>query len=363
MGGKGSKPPPAPNYSQMSKEQAVLDRNALTNTTYSNRPDQYNPWGSTTWGTEKVIDPATGEEVTKWTQTEKLDPQLQGSLDNQKRLMHHRAYWADSMKGELKGMTAPVDYDQFMKFRGVPGVDEYRQKSEDAAYNRSISRLDPRFEQADQALEVKLRNQGLAPGDEAYDAAMDNYAREKTDAYQTAQDEAVQAGRAESQLGFGQQQSQQAQEANLRQQQIVEFLRQRGQPLDDINALLAGQGIQPASGQSGGFSTAGSQQAPNMIQAAQAQYGAEQDRYSARQAQRQGMMSGMVSLAGAAMMSDRRLKRNIVNIGTWQGYPLYTFEYLWGETAVGVMSDEVNQSAVVRMPNGYDAVIYSKVGV
>ena len=363
MGGKSSAPPPAPNYSQIAGEQAVLDRNALTNTTYSNRPNQNSPWGSTTWGTQAVRDPATGEMVTRWTQNDKLDSRLQAGLNNQFGMIAGRSGMAQNKMGELGASMAPVDYNQFRDVANISDPMEFRQASEDAAYGRSTSRLDPQYEQAAKAMEVKMRNQGLRPGDEAYDAAMGNFDRAKNDAYAGARQDATQAGRAEAELGFGQQLSNQLQSSNLRQIQIAEFLRQRGQPLSDINDLLAGQGIQPA--QQSGFQSAGATSAPNMMGAAQQQYGAQQDAWSARQAQRNSANAGMMGMVGtlgsAAMMSDRRLKRDIVRIGTWLGYPLYHFFYVWGEAAIGIMSDEVNQDAVFTHPSGFDMVDYSAV--
>ena len=47
-------------------------RETARDVTYADRPDQYNPYGSVTWGQEMVRDPATGEMVTKWTQNEAL---------------------------------------------------------------------------------------------------------------------------------------------------------------------------------------------------------------------------------------------------------------------------------------------------
>ena len=62
------------------------------------------------------------------------------------------------------------------------------------------------------------------------------------------------------------------------------------------------------------------------------------------------------------MMSDRRLKRNIKQIGkTKSGYNIYSWDYVWGAPGVGVMADEVPKEWVHRMPSGFDAVDYSLV--
>ena len=67
---------------------------------------------------------------------------------------------------------------------------------------------------------------------------------------------------------------------------------------------------------------------------------------------------GFGAAAGAA--SDRRLKTNIVRVGTVNGFPWYEFDYTWGEHATGVMSDEVPPECVTQV-GGYDYVDYNKV--
>jgi hypothetical protein len=68
------------------------------------------------------------------------------------------------------------------------------------------------------------------------------------------------------------------------------------------------------------------------------------------------------AMVGAGyFMSDRRLKRNIKRIGTVSGRPWYSFDYIWGESSQGVMSDEINQDAVIVTPSGFDMVDYAKI--
>ncbi|MEE9158904.1 MAG: hypothetical protein V3U60_11020 [Gammaproteobacteria bacterium] len=79
-----------------------------------------------------------------------------------------------------------------------------------------------------------------------------------------------------------------------------------------------------------------------------------------------GMMGGGAGGAGgagagagaAAAASDRRLKTNIVRIGTRNGYPWYSFDYVWGVSSEGVMSDEVPQEFVFKVM-GFDVVDYA----
>lgn len=76
MGKKSTpKPPPAPDYAALAKQQAELSKTAAAEQTQANRVDQYNPIGSLTWSQ----DPNTGN----WTQIEQLNPASQALLDAQ----------------------------------------------------------------------------------------------------------------------------------------------------------------------------------------------------------------------------------------------------------------------------------------
>ena len=68
--------------------------------------------------------------------------------------------------------------------------------------------------------------------------------------------------------------------------------------------------------------------------------------------------------------SDRRLKRDINPLARLpDGTKLYSFSYLWSETAyVGVMAQDLlgdpqRADAVSKLPNGYYAVDYHKIGL
>lgn len=204
--------------------------------TFANRPNQYNPWGSTewTWNT----DPSTG--IDRWTQTETLNPDLQRTLDAQLGTQAGRAELAQSQLGQLQGnMSTPMDFGQYGDVIGFDPT-EQRQTAEDAAYGRATSRLDPQFEEQAQKMEINLRNKGLRAGDAAYDAQMATFNRSKNDAYEQARLGSVEQGRAE--FGIGLQGNQYANE--LRRSQIEEDLYKRGFPLEEINRLMQGQEIE-----------------------------------------------------------------------------------------------------------------------
>ena len=76
------------------------------------------------------------------------------------------------------------------------------------------------------------------------------------------------------------------------------------------------------------------------------------------------MLGGLGGLAqGAAafgMLSDRRLKKDIERIGSINGLNVYSWNYVWGEPAVGFMADEVPW-AVAGQIGGYDYVDLGRV--
>jgi hypothetical protein len=174
------------------------------------------------------------------------------------------------------------------------------------------------------------------------------------------------AAAGQEQLAFGQQQFQQGQAASgmnnqVRQQQISEALQRRGFSLNEINAILSGQ--QVAMPNMPGFNQANAAQPVQSLAAAQLTGQANLDAFNARQGGIQGLLGGIGSVAQAApfAFSDRRLKKNIRRIGTYKSYPLYEYDYIWGQHAIGVMSDEIPAEFVVKHSSGYDMVNYGRL--
>jgi hypothetical protein len=74
------------------------------------------------------------------------------------------------------------------------------------------------------------------------------------------------------------------------------------------------------------------------------------------------LFQGISALPKGLFPSDRRLKREIVPVGSDErGNRWYEFEYIWdapGVKSFGVMADEAPAHAVHRQPNGFDYVDY-----
>lgn len=343
----GKSAPSSPDYKGAAEATAASDRTNLRDQTWANRPEQITPWGSTTWDQERVKDPATGEKVTQWTQNTALNADSQRALDAQLGLSANKSELAGGMYDRMAN-----EYSSEMDWSGLPEVGTgagARDRAEGAIYDRSASRLDPQWEQRTGDMEAKLAAQGLRPGDAAYDRAMENMGRERTDAYQQATYGSIMGGGQEADRQYNL-------ESSDRNRQLAEQMQKRGFTLNEINAIISGQ--QVGMPDMPNFNQAGRQAATDYSGAATQQGQANLDSFNAEQAAMQGMMQGGASMA---MMCDRRLKRNITLIGMFKQYNLYLFQYIWGQWAVGPMADEVNQDAVIRLPCGYDMVDLTRV--
>ena len=338
--------PDAPDYEAAAEATAAGDLEAVKYQTNANRPDQYSPWGSVTWDQD-----ADGN----WTQNTNLTADSQAALDAELGMTKDKALLSQSMMGRLDDeYGTEMDWSQFGDSTGLEyNADEIRQKAEDASYANAKSRLDQQYGQSDNALEISLRNRGLSEGDAAFDSAMLNQNTARTDAYATAQNNSVLQGREEADQMFNQQIAQTDYANNLRQSDMTEELTKRGFSLNEINAIMSGE--QVAMPTFSNFVSANKAEGADYMGAANAQSNFDQANY-------QTTMSGLTSAASAAsMFCDRRLKKNIRRIGTFLGFPLYSFDYIWGEKAAGVMADEVNPEAVFRTPSGFNAVNYLKL--
>jgi len=255
MGGKSQ-----PDFGQIAAAEGEEMRESVRDQLWANRPDQYTPFGYSKWTSESVIDPTTGEPVTKWSQTQGLTPELQEQLNKQTALGNQRSDLAWQMGNRMASefgapmnwgalasygenpyqqFTVPENVERQLSYEGIQGPmqpnqqtsidtaglsgvdDPYqtRQRAEDAVYSQAMSRLAPQQEGARESLEVKMRNQGLRPGDAAWDSQMAGLRQQQTDATNQALWSANQAGRAESDSMFGQQMSRRQQGFGERAQQ------------------------------------------------------------------------------------------------------------------------------------------------
>jgi hypothetical protein len=151
---------------------------------------------------------------------------------------------------------------------------------------------------------------------------------------------------------------------NLGNSQFGMALRQ--QPINEVIGLMGGSQIQLPQFQ--GYQ--GTQVAPAPTFAGlQAQGQADMSRYGIQQAGNNATTQGLFSALGTAAMfapkfSDRRLKSNIVQVGTHPlGIGIYEYD-IFGKRELGVMADEVATvmpDAIVPHESGYMMVNYGKL--
>lgn len=264
-------------FGEVAAAQGDENRSVINDQLYANRPVQQTPWGYTNWTTEKVDD-GMGGTTNRWTQTQGLTEELQRILDKQIAVQEGRTDIAGTLTGRMGGeFGTPMDWSGLNPMGQVPvsqftlpegGIDDpyqTRDRAENAIYGKAASRLAPQFDSKRNALEIKMRNQGIGPEDEAWQSQMRDLGQQETDAYGQAQFDATTGGRAEAgqmfgqQLGMNQNRFNQSLGSNaqnfgqamqgsqysnqIRQQQLTEEMQKRGFSLNEINALLSGQQV------------------------------------------------------------------------------------------------------------------------
>jgi len=232
----------SPDIKGAAKREAASQEAIAREATYADRPDQFTPWGSLTWEQEQITDPATGKPVTRWVQNQEFSPEAQSLYESTMDEMNLRqGARSGILNRELERFGTPADFDQFGDPIGLDfSADEMRQRAEDAAYGRSVMRLDPQFAEQGARLEQKLKSQGLSPGDQAYDAAMANFQRGRNDAYERARLGATAEGRAEASDMFGRAMQENELANALRAQDIEEYIGERQFGLNEAD--LVGEG-------------------------------------------------------------------------------------------------------------------------
>jgi len=326
MGGKSQ-----PDFGDVAAQQGIENAGVVRDQLYANRPDQYTPWGYSSWQQDEATD-QNGNPITNWTQTQGLTPELQDILTKQVAIQGGRSDIAGMLTGRMGS-----EFGQTMDWRGlnpmgqVPtaqytlpegGIDDpysTRQRAEDSVYNQAQSRIAPQQETQRQGLEIKMRNQGLRPEDAAWQSQMESQGNQFNDQNNQALWSANQAGLAESgqmygqQMGMNQNAYNQALGANqqnysqsmgnsayanqIRQQQLTEAMTKRGFSLNEINALLSGQQVGMPSMPN--FSAAeAAQPAPLMT-------GAAQDASAANAANPMNGLMGMAGSLGGGYLAGR----------------------------------------------------------
>lgn len=257
-----SDPPPAPDYASAAKETAAGNLEAARYATKANRMTQINPYGQIEY-TQDATDPD------RWTQTQTLSPEAQDTVNRQIALSNDYAQIAqtglDKARGTLENPNLDVSQ---LPARAI----NVGQTAQDAI----MSRLDPRFAQQEDQLRTRLANQGITLGSEAYGREMNQFGQNRNDAMMQAALQGINLDQANR-------------GAALQEQAYLQ-----DRPLNLINALRTGAQVQ--NPQFAQFANQQTTAGPDMLGAAQANYGAQMDAYNADQAQSGGMLGGLFGI-------------------------------------------------------------------
>lgn len=117
-----------------------------------------------------------------------------------------------------------------------PNIMNSMQNYSDAAYQSATRELDPQWAQNQNQIQQQLIGQGLQPGSQAYNAAMQTFNQSKNDAYAQARNQGLTQGLAAQNQAFGQGLSQTTLANELLKQQM-----QGGAQIASANASAGGQ--------------------------------------------------------------------------------------------------------------------------
>ena len=360
MGKSTPSAPAAPDPYATAAAQAASNKETAVAQSLLNQVNEYTPYGQSVY--TKRGEPVDG--IQQFDRTTTLDPAQQAIVDQQTAISGQLNELAgDQITRVGDSLTNPYSYE------GMPDAPvadaTARQQTIDAINSQYASRLDPRFADAQTALETQLANQGIGVGSDAYTKAMESQNRSRNDAYQSAMNAAITGGGAEQSRLFGLQ-------GNARERAIQEYERIRNAPLNEVAALMSGTQINnptfSAIPQTGVSPT-------DLTGAINTAYQGNVNNYATQVGANNAATGGLFGLAGAVggglagnaglfKPSDRRIKKNIKKVGKLDnGLDVYSYQYKWGgPQQIGLMAqdvEKVNPKAVQEF-NGIKAVNYSE---
>lgn len=328
-----------------------------------------------------------------WSVVTSLTPEAQKALDAQKRVQSGLSGLAEQGIGtaqrvlgtpfnpslpNLRTDLGNMESAQGLDINGLPAAPINAGMT---AQQAIMSRLQEQMDTEAAAERNRLINQGLVPGGEAYDREMrllnqrQNDQRTQatlqgigldTQARQNAFQERL-SGQSANNAAAAQNFNRNLQGAQFgnqaQQQSLAQQLALRNQPLNEIAALMSGSQVQLPQFQQ--FSGQNVSPSP-VFGATQAGADASMQNYGINQAGVNAQNAGMYGLGSSGLMalgmfSDRRLKSNIVRVGTHpRGFGIYDYD-IFGERKTGVMADEIEAivpEAVMVHSSGFKMVNY-----
>jgi len=266
---KGS-PPPAPNYAQAAQQTAQGNLDAARQATAANRVNQVTPYGNLSYditGKDPYGNPT-------WTATQTLSPSQQQILSQQQGLN----------QGLLSTAQSGLNYAN--QALSSPGVNMGNLPAAPVSAGQTyqdamMQQLQPQLDLQQNQLDTRLANQGITQGSEAWKTSQDQLARNRNNLLAQATTHG---------MGMG---------LNARQQAFQQSAYNQNLPINIINALRSGTQVSNPNYVNPAMqaTTAG----PDLLGAANAQYGAAMQGYNAKQAAMNNLTSGLFGMGSAAV--------------------------------------------------------------
>lgn len=314
--------PSQPDPAATAAAQGQINKQTAIAQSELNNVNQNTPYGSISYSQTGTAADGTPQ----YTATTSLSPDMQGLVNSNIQ----NATGASSLYNTLLGnaqstLSKPLDLSW--------GATEANLD----ALNRNT--LDPQWQQQSDQLQQQLYNRGVVPGSEAYDNAMRDFNQQKSDAYNNMYLQGHQTA-------------------------VNDLTTQYNSPLNALSALQSGSQVsQPGVGQTAQTAQTGIQPA-NYAGLVQQDY---QNQLQSSNAAMGGLFGlGGTLLGGLLKTSDRRLKRDIQEVGRLaNGLGLYVWRYLSSDALEwGHMADEVEKVApwaVARDGAGFLMVDYARI--
>jgi len=272
MGKKAPKAPAAPDPVVTAQAQAQINRDTATDQARFNREsaitnfrlnavNQRDPYGGLSY--EQI---GTWEDGTpRFQATQTLAPEEQRALDLSRQ--------AQDIYGQ-----AGVQQLQSVRDRLATPLNLNNEAVENRLIELGRSRLDPVLTERRNAMDTRLRQQGLMPGTQAYDVAMRGIGEAENDAY----NQLLLTGRGQA---------------------INEILTERASPLNEAAALLTGQQVQAPSFVNTPQTNVGQTNISptDYMQAVGLQQASLNNAFNARNQSYNTQLSGMYGLGSAAL--------------------------------------------------------------
>lgn len=250
------KTPAAPNYTAAANAQGTANLAAARQTARLGNVNQYTPYGNLVY-TELPGD--------RWKSTVTLPANLQATVANE---MANQRALSDIARGQLGKIRSTFN-------------SEYDAPSSDDVVNALLERQKPQFDQNRERIETNLYNSGAVPGSKQWENAMRDQITMENDARLAA----IIRG------------------DDVRGQRISQDLALRNLPLSEYNSLMSG--AQPTTPTFNSIGTSPGVQAPDLMGATQAQYGAQMNNYNAQVGNRNSMMGGLFGIGSSLLTGGK----------------------------------------------------------